>query len=211
MNRTFSFLVLLTFLSISIMSCKKTATGNVGTSAETDSTSSHKIVFINIDTLLLKYDLYTDKKAELEGQSKTAEKALSGKIEAFQSRLGKFQKEVSEIQQKANTIAPIELKKMEEKYAQQQQNLAKEEESLMKQRDNAALDLDKKLQETQKDLQGKIDEYLSKIAEEKGYDLVLMKGAGGSVMYGRATLDITMETIKRLNDEYAVVKAAENK
>lgn len=62
------------------------------------------------------------------------------------------------------------------------------------------------MQETQKDLQTKIDAYLDKIAEEKGYDFVLMKGAGGSVMFGRKTLDITESTLKQLNDEYAAGK-----
>ena len=95
---------------------------------------------------------------------------------------------------------------MEEKFGQQQQNLAKEEESLMKQRDNAAIELEGKLLETQKDLQKKIDDYLDKLAEEKGYDLVLMKGSTGSVMYGKATLDITEETVKRLNEEYEATK-----
>jgi outer membrane protein len=163
-------------------------------------------VYIDIDSLISKYDLYKERKTELEGQSKTAEQALAGKIEAFQRRVGKFQQELAQIQQNANNIAPVELRKIEEKYGMQQQNLAREEESLMKQRDNAAMDLEKKLQETQKDIQKKIDEYLVKIAEEKGYDYVLMKGAGGSVMFGKSSLDITNETITKLNEEYASSK-----
>lgn len=203
MKNLFNIIVLASVCGLLFTSCNEKPAPAV---TEVSAPKSEKIVFINIDTLLGQYNLYLDKKTELEDQSKTAEKALAGKIEAFQRRLAKFQQEIVDIQQKANTIAPIELKKMEEKYAQQQQNLAKEEESLMKQRDNAALDLDKKLQETQKDLQDKIDIYLDKIAEEKGYDLVLMKGTTGSVMYGRKTLDITAETVKTLNEEYAATK-----
>ncbi len=202
--KSIGFFTLSTLLFVACNKSGQTATTASDSTATTP--MSDKIVFIDIDTLLSKYNLYLDKKSELEAQSKTAEKALSGKIEAFQRRLAKFQQEVAEIQQKANTIAPIELKKMEEKYAQQQQNLAKEEESLMKQRDNAAMDLDKQLQATQKNLQEKIDVFLDKIAEEKGYDLVLMKGSSGSVMYGRATLDITQETVTRLNEEYGATK-----
>ena len=116
------------------------------------SSANPKIVFVNIDTLLSRYNLYIDKKADLEAQSKVAEKSLAGKLEAFRRRAAQFQQEIAAIQQKANTIAPVELKRMEERYARQQQDLMKEEESLLKQRDNAALDLDKQLQETQKDL-----------------------------------------------------------
>ena len=112
-----------------------------------------------------------------------------------------------EIQQKANTIAPVELKKLEEKFAAQQQNLAKEEEALMKQRENSAMDLEKKLLETQKDLQEKLDLYLAKVAEQKGYEFVLMKGSGGSVMFGKNSLDITIETVDELNKEYESQKS----
>ena len=191
-----------------ITSCKNTQSGQTPSVNEGNAgtVNAPRIVFLNIDTLLSKYDLYLDKKNELEEQAKSAEKALAGKLEAFQRRIGKFQQEVADIQQKANTIAPVELKKLEEKYALQQQNLGKEEEALMKQRDNAALELDKKLQETQKDLQQKIDDYLAKIADEKGFDLVLMKGAGGSVMYGRTAIDITDDVIKALNEEYQATK-----
>lgn len=190
----------------SFFACNKPAQTPAAEPTSTEKVGSDKIVFIDIDTLISKYDLYVDKKAALEAQSKTAEAALAGKIEAFQKRVGKMQQEFGQAQQNAANIAPIELKKLEEKFQQQQMNLAKEEESLMKQRDNAAMELDKKLQETQKDLQDKIDVYLAKIAEEKGYDFVLMRGAGGSVMFGRKTLDITTETLRVLNEEYAATQ-----
>jgi len=206
MNRILSFTIVVFLTGILISACNKPATTDSAPAANTNA-GGDKIVYIDIDTLISKYNLYIDKKSELEAQSKTAETALAGKIEAFQKRVGKFQQELAQIQQNAASIAPVELKKMEEKYGQQQQNLAKEEESLMKQRDNAAMDLDKKLQETQKDLQDKIDVYLSKIGEEKGYDFVLMKGAGGGVMFGRKALDITESTLKQLNDEYEANKA----
>jgi outer membrane protein len=206
MNRIVNSIIAIAFLSILISACNKPAATTSGETPESSTVGSDRIVYIDIDTLISKYNLYLDKKSELEAQSKAAEAALAGKIEAFQKRVGKFQQELGQIQQNAANIAPVDLKKMEEKYGQQQQNLAKEEEALMKQRENAAMDLESKLQVTQKDLQTKIDEYLDKIAEEKGYDFVLMKGAGGSVMFGKKSLDITEATLKQLNDEYAATK-----
>ncbi|MBK6784628.1 MAG: OmpH family outer membrane protein [Saprospiraceae bacterium] len=132
-------------------SCEKKDTVSVQTT-KMDSTGLN-IVFIDLDTLLENYDLYLEKKGQLEEQSKSAEKALAGKIEAFQKRAQKFQAEVMEIQQKANTIAPVELKKLEEKFGKQQENLAKEEEALMKQRESVATELEKKLVDTQNDIQ----------------------------------------------------------
>ncbi len=205
------FIFLITISGFFCLSCKKPSAGETKVSVSSDSSSSYKIVYINIDTLLSRYNLYVDKKTDLEAQSKVAEKSLAGKLEAFRRRAATFQQEIAEIQQKANTIAPVELKRIEERYGRQQQDLLREEESLMKQRDNAAMDLDKQLQITQKDLQSKIDDFLSKVAEEKGYDLVLMKGSTGSVMYGRKTIDITEDTVKRLNDEYAASKTVPEK
>jgi len=202
-----SFSIFLFFTLSFLIACKNGKENTQAINTTSNNTEvTEKIVFVDLDTLLAKYDLYQTKKTELEEQSKSAEKALAGKIEAFQKRVAKFQQEVVEIQQKANTIAPVELKKLEEKFAKQQENLGKEEEALMRQRESAASDLDKKLMETQKELQKKIDDYLEKIAQEKGYSLVLMKGSGGSVMYGHSSIDITTETIKTLNEEYAANK-----
>ncbi|MEZ4911986.1 MAG: OmpH family outer membrane protein [Saprospiraceae bacterium] len=215
MNKLSYTILCFVFIFISLTSCKKNDTGVAVDPNSTTATKidQPKVVYVDIDTLLTKYNLYIDKKNQLEAESKAAEKSLAGKIEAFQKRAAKFQNDVMEIQQKANTIAPIELKKLEEKFAGQQQNLAKEEEALMKQRESAAIDLEKKLMDTQKDLQDKLDVYLAKVAEEKGYEFVLMKGTGGSVMFGKSSLDITLETVQKLNAEYEAQKEAktENK
>lgn len=202
--KAFNYIVSVLFISgFFIISCNQPAKETTSGSIAITESQGDKIVFIDIDTLLSKYDLYKDSKASLEAQSKTAEASLGTKIEAFQKRVAKLQQDFAQAQQNAASIAPVELKKLEEKFMTQQQNLAKEEESLMKQRDNAARELETKLQELQKDLQDKIDVYLEKVAEEKQYNLVLMKGVGGSVMYGRKTLDITEETLKALNEQYS--------
>jgi len=111
-----------------------------------------------------------------------------------------------EIQQKANTYAPVELKKLEEKFGRQQENLAKEEEALMKQRESVAIELEKKLVETQAEIQKNLDDYLDKVAKEKGYTYILKKGSLGGVMYGDSTLDITIPTVEALNEAYSKTK-----
>lgn len=201
-SKLFSVLVVM-MLGLFLVSCEN-KNAQVDELKQEEATSpSQKIVFIDIDSLLSNYDLYKDRRAELEAQSEAAESSLGSKIEAFQKRVAKLQQDFAKAQQNAANIAPVELKKMEDDFIRQQNNLAKEEEALMKQRDNAAMDLDSKLQKLQMDLQEKIDQYLEKVAESEGYDLVLMRGSGGSVMYGRNSLDITDVTLKTLNKEYS--------
>jgi|GEM_PF-808143 len=198
---------------VTILACnqapKSTAPASeTNTSASDTTVGNHKIVYVNLDTLLEKYELYQEKKKEMESQASTAEKAILGKIESFQKSVAKFQQEVMQIQQNAANIAPIELKKLEEKYASQEKNLAKQEQELMKQREDAASDLDKKLVELQKRLKDNLDTYLLEIAEERGYDLILSKGAGGSVLYGRNSIDITEETVAAINKRYQAEKTS---
>lgn len=203
MNKYITFSVFTVLLIL--ISCKDQKVSSPAP-ANTGNPGSLNIVYIDLDTLLEKYDLYKDKKEQLESQSKSAEQALGGKIDAFQKRAQKFQVEVMEIQQKANSIAPVELKKLEEKFGKQQENLAREEEALVKQRESVAIELEKKLLETQNEIQKTLDEYLAKIAKEKGYSLILKKGNLGGVMYGDEGLDITLETAEALNKEYQANK-----
>jgi len=188
------------FLILTFYSCDKNAANKVGTATSASDSTGLNIVYVDIDTLLSKYDLYQQRKKELEDQSKIAETALAGKIEAFQKRVARFQQDIAETQQRANNLAPVELKKLEEKFAVQQQNLGREEESLMQQRETVASELDNKLMTALNELQKNIDDYLNQVAVEKGYDFVLKKGNNGSVMYGNKGLDITEEVAKGLNE-----------
>jgi outer membrane protein len=200
-----SKIILYAMFLIGIISCgKKTETSTPTASASTDVNA--KIVFVNIDSLLQGYDLYKEQKKALENESSATEKTLSAKIEAFQKRSMKFQREVYETQQKAANIAPVELKALEEKYNAQGESLAKEEQALMKQRDDAALGLDKKLTDLQLKLINNIDAYLEKMATEKGYDYILRKGDIGGVMFGKKEYDVTADAIKGLNEEHNKTK-----
>lgn len=204
-----SFALVFLCLSLTILSCKKNETPAGSTSAQksADAVSSHpKIVYIQMDSLIEKYDLYIQQKKSLESQSAADEKRISAQIESFQKRLMKFQQEVYSIQQKAATIAPVELKALEEKYAAQEKDLMNEEKALMKQRDDAGLALDKKLTDVQKKLTQNIDEYLSKLSTERNYDYILRKGTIGGVMVGKPEYDITNEVVKALNEELKAVK-----
>lgn len=178
-------------------------TGNV---VQKVSHGNLNIVFIDLDTLLAKYDLYNESKASIEAKASVAEKEIGKKLESFQKKVETFQKEVMQIQQNADNIAPVELQKLSDKYARQQKDLENEEQSLLKQREEAARALETNLAELQAELKKSIDEYLEKIAKERGYDFILSKGSVGGVLYGNKNLDITREVIDAINKEYALRK-----
>lgn len=190
-------LLLLALGFISFQSCKQqAATGNTSTG----SSPSGKIVYIDIDTLLEKYDLYQESKAILEEESRKAEQSIAGKLETFQKRAVDFQQRVYQTQQRAAELAPVQLQALEKKFAAEQQKLQKEESELVARRDNMARELESRLMDLQANLKSKIDEHLEKISVERSYDLVLIKGSTGAVLYGNKALDITNQTIKELNE-----------
>jgi outer membrane protein len=190
------------FLSIALfaVSCKQADQGSA-TSTST-STSGGKIVFINLDSLLENYDLYTESRTLLEAESRVAESSIASKLETFQKRAYDFQRRVQEVQQSANSLAPVQLQALEKKFAVEQQKLAQEEQDLVAKRENAARGLEGKLVELQKNLKNKIDTHLEKISTERGYDFVLIKGNNAGVLYGNKAMDITEQTTKELNDLY---------
>lgn len=70
-------------------------------------------------------------------------KILGEKSKLIPKKIEAFQRKVMETQQKAQDIAPVELKKLESAFAQEQQKLAAEEASLAKQKDEAGLALER--------------------------------------------------------------------
>jgi outer membrane protein len=187
-----------------LMNCQKSQPATVMTNPS--QAMGGKIVYVNLDTLLEKYDLYKDNRKQLEEESKKAESSLAARYEGFQKRAADFQRQVMEIQQRAQDIAPKDLQAKEAEFGEKQRKLGEEEQAIMKQRENSAVELDKKIIELQKNLKNKIDAYLEKISAERGYDYVLIKGNGGGVLFGNKALDITNETIVAINEAYKTEK-----
>ena len=201
MIKTFKFLTLVIISAFVIVSCKQGEKSGPVTS-NTSTGSGASIVYINLDSLLENYDLYTESRTLLEDESRTAEQSIASKLETFQKRAYDFQKRVAETQQRADQLAPVQLQALQQRFAAEQEKLAKEEQDLVARRDNAARSLEGKLIELQKNLKNKIDSHLEKISGERGYDFVLIKGNNAGVLYGKKQLDITMQTVKELNDLY---------
>ena len=60
----------------------------------TPSSSNPKIVYVNIDTLLTKYNLYIDKKSELEAESKVGENHLPENSKLSEEEPGNFNRKL---------------------------------------------------------------------------------------------------------------------
>ncbi|MBC6111246.1 OmpH family outer membrane protein [Pedobacter fastidiosus] len=160
---------------------------------KTDSTAavsaSEKIVFVNSDSLLTKYDYYKDLKVKFEGKSKNAQSDMQAKGQAFQ-------REVAQYQQTAGTLAADVRKATEERLARKQQELQTYQQ-------NAGGALQNEQAAENEKLYDKVATYLKGYAKEKGYKMVLTYSKGNSaILFADESLDVTSEVIKGLNADY---------
>jgi outer membrane protein len=192
MNRIFQALVIVQFVLIGFLFFKiynspggiseesKSGTGSDSLAkkvAVSDEQASAPVVYVNIDTLLEKYEYY-------QKVSKEVEKAMQGIENSFKSKVIRYQKDFNEYIEKAGAgLIPKE------------QAMAKEEQSI------PALQMreEKKLEE----VQIKLYNFFKSFTKANNYSCVLtynVKGAGALGV--RDELDVTSQVVKVLNDQY---------
>jgi len=174
-----------------------TACGNkenkTETSAKTNSsaavTADDKIVYVNSDTLLTKYEYFKDLRAKMETKGKAAESDLAAKTQAFQ-------REVQQYQQQQNTMAADER-------AATEQRLSRKQQELQVYQQNAGAALQNEQAKEQEILYDKVADYLKEYAKNKGFKMVLTYSKGNSaILFADESLDVTKEVVNGLNQGY---------
>lgn len=177
------------------MSCNQQGTTPASVSSTGDSTQSNaeKIVYVNVDTLLEKYEYFKDVRTKLEEKAKKAQTDL-------QSRSNAFQREVADYQQKAATMSASDRQTTEERLARKQDELARHNQ-------NASASFAQEEASENEKLYARITDYLKKHAKENGFKFVLTYSASSpGVLYADESLEITDEVLTALNAAYTKEK-----
>ncbi len=162
-------------------------------SSTTTGARAEEIVFVNSDSLLTKYEYFKDMSARLEKKGKAAQADLVGRGQAFQ-------REVAEYQKAAATMSADQRQATEQRLQRKQQELQSYQQNAGAQVQNDQAGEQAKLYE-------KVAEFLKTYAKEKGYKMVMTYQKGNSgILYGDASLDITSDVVKKLNEAYAKEK-----
>lgn len=145
------------------------------------------IVYVNVDSLLTKYDYFRQKQQTLAQKEQEAGADL-------QARSQSLEKEIAEAQRKAQSglMAPKDIQQMQQQLSIKQQRLLQEQQTVQQQ-------LLQESQALQAEIQQKIDDRLAELRGEKGYDFVLSYGSGTDVLMVNDSLDITNLVLERLN------------
>lgn len=149
------------------------------------------VVYINIDTLYAKYDMYIDLKAKLVEKQKKMEDDMMAKK-------NNYEKSVMDYQDKAKKglLLRSEAEKIEQQLMYDQQNLYKLNE-------NMQLQLGEETQRENRRLLNSIVEYLKTFNKGNHIQYVFGYAYGNSsFLYANDSLDITNEIVKNLNEIY---------
>ncbi|MDP4223969.1 MAG: OmpH family outer membrane protein [Bacteroidota bacterium] len=152
------------------------------------------IAYVNIDTVVFKFSMYADRKAELLEKQKKAEAELN-------SKGNKYEKDVKDYQDKVNKglITRATAAEMEQSLYQQQQEL-------VNLRDKLQTDLMEEDQVMNRQILEYITTYLDEHKAEYNYQYIFGKSFGSVVLYSNPSYDITQKVLDGLNLKYKAEK-----
>lgn len=166
-------------------------------SDKTDSVTSIPaggIAYVNIDSIIVKFDMFADRREELVAKQKKAEAELTSKGTQYEKAARDYQDKVNK-----GLVTRATAAEMEQSLRQQQQELV-----------NLRDQLQSNLMEEEQVMNRQIIEYITSFLEdnktEYNYQYIFGKSFGSVVLYSDTTLDITQNVLKALNIKYQAEK-----
>jgi outer membrane protein len=148
------------------------------------------IAYINIDSVIFKFDMFLDRRNELMGKQKSAEAELTSKGTQYEKGARDYQDKVNKGLITRATAAQIE------------QSLVQQQQELVTLRDK----LQSNLMEEEQVMNRQVLEYITKFLEENkadyNYQYILGKSFGSVVLYGDNSFDITQKVLDAINAKY---------
>lgn len=183
-------IALLFFLYFSLKSRVK----DVETQPVALKTSSGKIVYINTDTLNLKYDLYIDMRAKMLERQQKIGADLNAKKNNLERKVMDYQDKMQK-----GLLLRSEAAKIEQQLVYEQQALQRLNDSMQNQ-------LAEEAQVENRRLLNSIVEFLKDYNKNGRYQYILSHAYGSNLLYANDSLDITREVLKGLNQKYSLEK-----
>lgn len=172
-----------------LSSCqKKDATTGTNT-AKTEATSTPKVAFVEVDSIMTRYNFATEYAAILKKKMETIQSTLNSKGLSLQKEAADFQ---SKIQSGKIT---------QEQAANIQSSLQKKQIQLQNLQESLTTQYQELQDKYNKALHDSIQNFLGSYNKTHGYDFILSK-SGDNILLGNPRLDITDDVIKGLNKRY---------
>ena len=194
-----SLIAAITFGVLFLTNGNKNAEAPVEGEATEVTASKGDIVYIDLDRIIMDYDMANDLRAVVETKAQNIQaeitrrgKKLESEVKSFQEKMNKglMTRSVAEVQQQ-------KLMQQEQEFneyaAKKQQEIQEEQVVMMNQLGDA------------------IKTFLDKYNAEKQFAMILTNSGGAPVITADATLDVTEDVLAGLNDEYIKTRNDKNK
>ena len=148
------------------------------------------IVYVNIDSVIFNFDMFTDRREELMLKQKNAEAELN-------SKGTQYEKGVKDYQEKMNKGLVTRAVG-----AQMEQGLLQQQQELVTLRDKLQSNLVEEEQVMNRQVLDYITSYLEANKTKYDYQFILGKSFGGPILYSNSSLDLTNQLLTDLNIKY---------
>ncbi len=157
-------------------------------------TDGSAIFYVQIDSVISKFDMATDLSSELESKYTSSEAA-------FQAKQAAYQKDVNDYQYKVQRglVTRSDAQTIEQQLYTKQQDLLKLQQDL-------TTEISEKQAVMNRQVINSIMEYLKENSTQFNYKYVLGTSFGGNILYANDSLDITENIVTGLNEKYQLDK-----
>ena len=157
--------------------------------------SSQGIAFVDIDSVIMNFDMFFDRRDELMEKQRKAEAELTSKGTRYERDARDFQEKVTKGLVTRATAAEME------------QGLLQQQQDLITLRDELQTNLMEEEQVMNRQIIDYITTYLEQNRSEFNFQYVLGRSFGGVVLYGDEGLDITKRVSDAINSKYRSEKS----
>lgn len=190
-------LLVATFVAIITAGCKSNNGSAGSVTAVLDSlgaAQSGQLAYVDMDTIVLKYDMYTALSQEFETKASKADADLSARQRSLERDLIDYQEKAQK-----GLLTRLQMQTTEE-------NLTKKQQDFMAQREQVLATLGEEERVMLNQVHYSITEFMKEFNKDYRYAMIVSTSAGSPVLHANPALDITKEVLAGLNKKYAAEK-----
>jgi outer membrane protein len=159
--------------------------------ANANGSSNMKIAFVEIDSLLTKYNFWNDMTEQMIKKEENSRTTLNEKGKKLEAEAREFERKI----QNNGFVSRERAEQEQARLIKQQQELEALQQKLMN-------DLAAENQKNSLELRDSINSFLKEYNKTKGYDLIISNTAFDNLLYGNPAYNITNEIVDGLNARY---------
>ena len=182
-------------LAMGLMFAQCAGNGNAGapvaSAPATGGASNMKIAYVEIDSLLTKYNFWNDLTEQMIKKEENTRTTLNEKGKKLEAEAREFERKI----QNNGFVS-------RERAEQEQARLMKQQQELQELQQKLTNELAAENQKNSLELRDSINSFLKVYNQTKGYDLIISNTAFDNLLYGNPAYNITNEIVEGLNARY---------